>query len=179
MWRPSIPLSEMSSVSDTSLLVILSAFPGSTVTNILLGALVLVAAAAYTFYCASPMRLTRILVAAISAAEKKYFDAIEDGVLSRSDVQTAEKIASLQIKVSNIREDTLRNSLSYRTSFYAFLKGRTFTILYCIRDVRTLETHIEILKEVRLRAFEPDLPTSESATRTVSVRQRPLKIQRV
>ncbi|KAJ7491967.1 hypothetical protein FB451DRAFT_1551426 [Mycena latifolia] len=164
----------MSCLSETSLSLLASAPPTSTETYILLGALVFTATA-YIVYYASPARLTPILVAAIAETEKTYLEALEAGVLPKSDANMAATLTSLQIKASNIREATLRHSLSYRTALCAFLKGRTLTVLYCIRDVRRLEIHIEarlyfsILKETRLRAADP---ASESATRTVSLRQR-------
>ncbi|KAJ7491970.1 hypothetical protein FB451DRAFT_1501240 [Mycena latifolia] len=174
----------MSCLSETSLSLLASAPPTtSNATYILLGALVFTAVA-YIVYYASPTRLTPILVTAIAETEKTYLEALEAGVLPKSDADTATTLTSLQIKVSNIREATLRHSLSYRAALCAFLKGRTLTVLYCIRDVHRLETHIEarlyfsvsffdelltciaspqILKEAHLRAADP---ASESATRT-------------
>jgi len=58
---------------------------------------------------------------------------------------------SLQLKVSAIVEETLQNSLSWRTALRAFLGGRTFTLLRCIREVQRFETRIKILKESELR----------------------------
>ncbi|KAJ7491983.1 hypothetical protein FB451DRAFT_1388424 [Mycena latifolia] len=116
--------------------------PPTSTTKILLGVLGFTAVA-YIVYYASPARLTPILVSAIAKTEKTYFEALEAGVLPKSDANTAATLTSLQIKVSNIRETTLRHSLSYRATLGAFLTGHTFTILHCIRDVRRLETHIE------------------------------------
>ncbi|KAJ7491981.1 hypothetical protein FB451DRAFT_1551433 [Mycena latifolia] len=159
----------MSSLSETSLSLFASAPPPtSTPTNILLGALSLIATA-YIVHYASPTRLTRVLVATIAETEKTYLEALEAGVLPKSDADTATTLTSLQIKVSSIRETTLRHSLSYRATLGAFLTGHSFTVLHCIRDVRRLETHIEILKETRLRASDP---ASESAMRMVLVRRR-------
>ncbi|KAJ7491962.1 hypothetical protein FB451DRAFT_1501207 [Mycena latifolia] len=138
-----VPRPGMSCLSGTSLSLLASAPPPtSTAANILLGALVFTAAA-YTVYYTSPTRLTPILVAAIAETEKTYFEALEAGVLPKSDADTATTLTSLQIKVSNIREVTLRHSLSYRATLGAFLTGHSFTVLHCIRDVRRLEIHIE------------------------------------
>ncbi|KAJ7435824.1 hypothetical protein FB451DRAFT_1379216 [Mycena latifolia] len=146
----------MSSLSETSLSLLAPAPPPtSTAANILLAALVLTATA-YIVHYASPMRLTRVLVTAIAETEKTYLVAIEAGVLPKSDADTAATLTSLQLKVSSIREATLRHSLSYRAALGAFLTGHTFTILHCIRD---------ILKEACLRASDP---ASESAMRMVS-----------
>ncbi|KAJ7803049.1 hypothetical protein B0H13DRAFT_2494769 [Mycena leptocephala] len=89
------------------------------------------------------MRLARVLVAAIVATEKTYLEALETGLLSASDVHTAEMLPTLELKASAIREGTLRNSLSLGSTFREFFAGRTFTLLLCIREVRALETHIE------------------------------------
>ncbi|KAJ7491956.1 hypothetical protein FB451DRAFT_1216463, partial [Mycena latifolia] len=165
----------MSSLSETSLSLLAPAPPPtSTAANILLGALVLTATA-YVVRYASPTRLTRVLVAAIAETEKTYLEAIEAGVLPKSDADKAATLArcvhACLIRVSSIREATLRHSLSYRAALGAFLTGHTFTILHCIRDVRRLETRIEILKEARLRSSDP---ASGSAMRMVSVRRRHL-----
>jgi hypothetical protein len=43
-----------------------------------------------------------------------------------------------------MREASLHNSLSLRSAFREFCGGHTFTLLGCIREVRVLETHIEV-----------------------------------
>ncbi|KAJ7465521.1 hypothetical protein FB451DRAFT_1486958, partial [Mycena latifolia] len=180
-----VPRPGMSCLSGTTLSLLASAPPPtSAVTNILLGALVFTTVA-YIVYYASPTRLMHILVASIAATERTYFEAIEAGVLPKSDADTAATLTSLQIKVSNIHEMTLRHSLSYRTTLGAFLTGHSFTVLDCIRDICRLEAHPpfriffrrvahryivspQILKEARLRASDP---ASKSAMRMVSVRR--------
>ncbi|KAJ6484949.1 hypothetical protein DFH09DRAFT_1106441 [Mycena vulgaris] len=157
----------MSSLSEASLTTLASAPPpSSTTSEVFLGVLGLTLAAS-TIHYASPMRLTRDLVAAFADAENTYFEAVEAGVLSNSDVHTADMMFSLQIKVSHLREASLRHSLSYRTTISEFLKGRTLTLLHCIREVRALEAHIEILKEEQLRALD-----SRIGAGTVSLRRR-------
>ncbi|KAJ7917581.1 hypothetical protein B0H13DRAFT_2322324 [Mycena leptocephala] len=84
-----------------------------------------------------------VLVTAIASIEKTYFDVLETGLLSPSDVYMAEMLHTLQITVSEIREASLRNSLSLHSTFRECLNGHTFTILHCIREVWMLETHIE------------------------------------
>jgi hypothetical protein len=81
----------MSSIPESSLSFLASdsAPLTSTATKVLLTAVGL-SIAAYTIRCASPMRQTRILVAAITDTEKAYLEAIEAGV---SDVPTAEELA--------------------------------------------------------------------------------------
>ncbi|KAJ6527204.1 hypothetical protein DFH09DRAFT_1094872 [Mycena vulgaris] len=147
----------MSSLSETSLTILASTPPTSSTTNkVLFGVFVLTMAACIVHY-ASPMRLTRVLVAAIAEAEKTYLEAVEAGVLSKYDVHMGGTLTSLRFKVSHIRETSLRNSLSYRTAFCEFIKGRTLTLLQCIGEVRGVETHIEILKEEQLRDFYPHI----------------------
>ncbi|KAJ6527231.1 hypothetical protein DFH09DRAFT_1285708 [Mycena vulgaris] len=120
-----------------------------------------------TIYYTSPMRLTRVLVAAIAHTEAIYLEALEAGVLSNSDVHTPEIMSSLQLKVSHLREASLRHSLSYSTTVSEFLKGRMLTLLQCIWEVRALETRIEILKEEQLRALD-----SRIGVGTISLRRR-------
>jgi hypothetical protein len=66
--------------------------PGSTNTTILI--LVLVFVAAGTIHYASPLRLTRVLVTAIANLEKTYLEALETGLLSASDIDTAEMLST-------------------------------------------------------------------------------------
>ncbi|KAJ6527252.1 hypothetical protein DFH09DRAFT_1328216 [Mycena vulgaris] len=157
----------MSSLSETSLSLLASAPPpSSTTSKVLFGGLALTLALCAIYY-ASPMRLTLVLIAAIAHTETIYLEALEAGVLSNADVHTAEMMSSLQLKVSHLREASLRHSLSYSTTVSAFLKGRTLTLLQCIREVRALETRIEILKEEQLRALDSRLGVG-----TVSLRRR-------
>ncbi|KAJ7117777.1 hypothetical protein C8R44DRAFT_738652 [Mycena epipterygia] len=160
----------MSALSETTLSVLASAPPTSTTAKINIGVVIL-ALATFIIYCASPMHLTCVLVAAIKDAEETYLEAIETGALSKSDVHITAMMTSLQIKVSTIREASLRNSLSLCGALGAFFKGRSFTILKCIREVGDLEAHIEILKEEHLR--DPASLALGTVARTVSLRQRP------
>ncbi|KAJ7696489.1 hypothetical protein B0H17DRAFT_1197996 [Mycena rosella] len=155
----------MASITEASLSLVASASPTSTATKVLFGVLALTAATS-AIHCASPTRLTRVLVFDIANTERTYLQAIEAGML-KSDVHIAENLTRLQITASTIREDTLRNSLSYRAALCAFFKGRSLTVMHCIRDVRALGTRIEILKEEQLR-----VPASENAMQAVSRRHR-------
>ncbi|KAJ7117801.1 hypothetical protein C8R44DRAFT_879338 [Mycena epipterygia] len=143
--------------------------PTSTTTKVIFVAL-LVSSLACLIHFASPMRLTRILVAVIDNVTNTYLEAIEAGVLSKSDVHTAAMLSSLQIKVSHIREESLRSSLSRFRALCDFFKGRTLTVLGTIRGVHELEAHIEILREEHLR--DPNYLALGTATRTVALRQR-------
>ncbi|KAJ7931664.1 hypothetical protein B0H13DRAFT_2524510 [Mycena leptocephala] len=120
--------------------------PASTITStaILVAPLVLAVVAGIVHYV-SPPRLTRVLVVDIANVEKIYLEALETGLLSTSDINTAEMLSLLQLKVSQIREASLRNSLSHSGTLREFFGGCTFTLLRCIREVRVLETHIENL----------------------------------
>ncbi|KAJ7814993.1 hypothetical protein B0H13DRAFT_450262 [Mycena leptocephala] len=153
---------------DTSLSILASDLPDSSTTKFMIVVFVVAAIAPALIYYSSPMRLTRVLVAAITATEKTYIEAVETGLLSTSSVDTAATLSTLQSKVSKIREATLRNSCSNWKAFCGFFKGRVFTILLCIREVRDLETHIEILKETRLCESNLD-PLS---MRAISLRRR-------
>ncbi|KAJ7696486.1 hypothetical protein B0H17DRAFT_1329168 [Mycena rosella] len=159
----------MVSIAENSLSLITSVPPTINMNKVLVGVVVLTVAA-FTIHRASPIRLTRNLVAAIADAEKTYLEALEAGV-SNSELHTAERLSSLQLKVSTIHEATLCNSLSYRAAFCAFLKGHSLTVLYSIREVREFETHIEIMKESHLRALDPHT-VAEAVTRAVSLRRR-------
>ncbi|KAJ7931638.1 hypothetical protein B0H13DRAFT_2263456, partial [Mycena leptocephala] len=138
-----IPKFGMSSLPELEacLSILLSALPAPSNTNITILILVLAFVAAGIMHYTSPLCPTRSLV------EKIYLDALETGLLSTSDIDTAEMVSILQLKVSKIREVSLRNSLSHSGTLLGFCGGHTVTLLCCIREVRMLETHIEILKE--------------------------------
>jgi hypothetical protein len=143
-----------------SILLSVLPVPGGTITNTAV-LLVVVLVAAGIMHYASPLRLTRVLIGAITSVEKIYLEALETGLLSASDLHTVEMLStcaslpfinlihsqqpvSLQLKVSKIRETSLRNSLSHSRTLREFFAGRTFTLLCCIREVKALETHIEV-----------------------------------
>ncbi|KAJ7224093.1 hypothetical protein GGX14DRAFT_556985 [Mycena pura] len=131
----------MSTISESSLSLVASTLPQSSSTQTMLLGFLTLAFAGSIMYCASPMRLTNVLVAAMANAEKTYLEALEIGAL---DFHTVEMMASLQSKVSSIRETTLRNSLSRRTALGQFLTVHIFTLVQCIHEIRGLETHIEV-----------------------------------
>ncbi|KAJ7718705.1 hypothetical protein B0H14DRAFT_2643243 [Mycena olivaceomarginata] len=119
---------------------------------------------------ASPQRLTCVLLDQMARLKRNHLAGIENGTLSACDVHIAETLAILQLKVSDIREASLHSSLSNYAMLCDILKGRTFTILHCIHEIRALETHIElimvteqILKESHVR----EIISRRLATETV------------
>jgi hypothetical protein len=67
--------------------------PGSTI-NTIFGVLFMLVVAAGIMHYASPSRLTRVLVTAMASVEKIYLDALETGLLSASDIDTAEMLST-------------------------------------------------------------------------------------
>ncbi|KAJ7917594.1 hypothetical protein B0H13DRAFT_2322341 [Mycena leptocephala] len=144
--------------------------PGSTINTTIFGVGFMLVIAAGIIHYASPPRLTRVLVTAIANVETIYLEALETGLLSASDIDTAEILSTMQLKVSKIREASLRSSLSHAGTLRKFFNGYTFTLLRCIREVRTLEIRIEILKESQLR--EDNLHPFANRVRSVCLRRR-------
>ncbi|KAJ7814992.1 hypothetical protein B0H13DRAFT_2293503 [Mycena leptocephala] len=164
---------------DAALSILASDLPDNSTAKAVAAILLIALITAALLYYLSPMRLTRVLVAAIVTTEKTYLEALETGLLSGSDVHTAEVLSTLELKASAIREGTLRNSLSLGLTLREFCAGRTFALLRCIREVHELETHIEvvkpnlfekILKEARLRG--DNLYLFANRARVVSLRRR-------
>ncbi|KAJ6519004.1 hypothetical protein C8R45DRAFT_1085072 [Mycena sanguinolenta] len=120
---------------------ILSTNPTSTPLGLLL-----VGVVGGKIYYTSPMRLTRVLVAAIADTEKTYLTAAENGVFCAStDKDAAERLSILQLRVSTIRETSLRSSLSPFSALFDLLNiPRTVSVLRCLGEVRGLRTHIEV-----------------------------------
>ncbi|KAF7370465.1 hypothetical protein MSAN_00678300 [Mycena sanguinolenta] len=155
----------MSSIPEASLSVF-----ASNSTPIPWGVLVASVAVA-GIYFVSPMRLTRVLVIAIADAEKSYLAAVENGVLSAStEIDTGERLSMLQLKVSTIRETSLRSSLSTFSALCdMFNIRRSVAVLRCLAEVRGLGTYIEISNESQLREIS-SRPLSNRMT--ISLRQR-------
>ncbi|KAJ7213047.1 hypothetical protein GGX14DRAFT_620006 [Mycena pura] len=140
----------MSSISES--LAVASAPTNTPVQTILI---TLVLGIAGTMYYASPSRLTRIMVAAIASADETYFEALESGALSgatsgvrieditRRMSRSAHSLPAEKTTLSEIRETTLRNSLSCRAAFHQYLTGHPFTLVQCIWEVRDLQAQIE------------------------------------
>ncbi|KAJ7326333.1 hypothetical protein DFH08DRAFT_941004, partial [Mycena albidolilacea] len=114
----------------------------------LLIAFLVVAGTTMIIYSMLPLGLADTLITLITEAEETYIEAHRMGILSAADT---EMLAILQLEVSTVTESTLRNSLSWRAALRDFLHGRTFTLLWWIREVKQFETHIKILKESQLR----------------------------
>jgi hypothetical protein len=53
-------------------------------------------------------------------------------------------LVSLQLKVSKLREQSLQGSRSPWRTIFAFFKGKTFSVLLCIWEVRDFETQIKV-----------------------------------
>ncbi|KAJ7224085.1 hypothetical protein GGX14DRAFT_386888 [Mycena pura] len=139
-------------MSASDFLPLLTSLPASgAATNAIAAVFALIITTLF-IHCASPMRLTDVLVIAMDETEKTYVDAFEMGVRPIFDNGIAKTMTRLQIQVSDIRAASLRQSLSYRSGLWQFFKGRTFTLLCCIWEVQSLKTHIEIMKEEHLRA---------------------------
>ncbi|KAJ7252693.1 hypothetical protein C8J57DRAFT_1238036 [Mycena rebaudengoi] len=80
-----------------------------------------------------------------------YIRAVKTGLVP-GNIDT-DALFKLQIKVSELYEESLRNYLSGRKMFAEFLQGRTLVLYGCIRDVQDLKTRIEISKEEQLRTL--------------------------
>ncbi|KAJ6518966.1 hypothetical protein C8R45DRAFT_918062 [Mycena sanguinolenta] len=101
-----------------------------------------------TIYYTSPLRLTRVLIAALADTEKKHLAAVENGVFCVStDVDVAERLALLQLKASTLHETSLRSSLTPLSTLYdMFNLRRSVTVLRCLGEVRRIGTFIEVRK---------------------------------
>ncbi|KAJ7251261.1 hypothetical protein C8J57DRAFT_1723167 [Mycena rebaudengoi] len=150
--------------SETSLSFLSSILPNSTA-NTIIGASILATVTALVIHHISPTRLTHVLVTLIHETDAIYIHAIEAGLEVDTDA-----LFKLQIKVSQLHEESLRNSLSTRKIVAEFLRGRSLALYRCIRDVQDLKIQIEISKEEQLRILNPT--GAETAAWTMSARRR-------
>jgi type II secretory pathway pseudopilin PulG len=79
---------------DAALSILASDLPDHSTATAVAAILLIAVIAAALLYYVSPMRLTRVLAAAIVATEKTYLEALETGLLSASDVHTAEMLST-------------------------------------------------------------------------------------
>ncbi|KAJ7251262.1 hypothetical protein C8J57DRAFT_1666294 [Mycena rebaudengoi] len=105
----------------------------------------------------SPTRLTRVLVALMHETDATYIGAMEARVIP-CDVD-AEALSKLQIKISELRKQSLGNSLSTRKMLAEFLRGRSLSLYRWIRDVQDLKTQIEVHISTRSRELSVIIST--------------------
>ncbi|KAJ7463868.1 hypothetical protein B0H11DRAFT_1922798 [Mycena galericulata] len=132
----------MSPISESSTSLFSAALPTSTTKFILITSIL--ACFGFIIHAISPARLTRVLLSALAAAEDSYIQAVEGRSFHHCQYHaaTAERLAS--------------------TSNCA---------LRCIREVRALETDMEILKEGQLRELSLEAAMA-AVERTISMRRR-------
>ncbi|KAJ7199267.1 hypothetical protein C8J57DRAFT_1262022 [Mycena rebaudengoi] len=128
----------MSSMGEASLTFVSSSLPNNTA-NKIIGASILTAVT--WIHHISPTRLTRVLVTLMHETDTSYIRAVEAGLVF-SDVD-ADALFKLQIKVSQLHEESLKNSLSTPKMLEEFFRGRSLVLYQCIRDARDLKTRIE------------------------------------
>jgi hypothetical protein len=80
---------------DASLSILASNFPDTSRTKFMIVVLVVSVIVLALIYYSSPMRLTRVLVAAITDVEKTYLEALETALVSPSDIDMVEIFVSL------------------------------------------------------------------------------------
>ncbi|KAJ7509935.1 hypothetical protein B0H11DRAFT_1261724 [Mycena galericulata] len=158
-------------LNESSASFLTAALPTSTPAKIIL-IVSTIACMAYIICIISPAHLTCILVSSLTTAEHALLHTVESGTFRSEYAALAERLTSLQLDVSLLREASLCDSLSYWAPFSQFFKfRRALAILRCIQEVRTLETDIEILKEFQLRELPIEASTA-AAARTISMRRR-------
>jgi predicted MPP superfamily phosphohydrolase len=79
---------------DAALSFLASDLPDNSTAQAVAVILLIAVIAAALLHYLSPMRLARVLVAAIAATEKIYLEGLETGLLSVSDVHTAEMLST-------------------------------------------------------------------------------------
>ncbi|KAJ7252604.1 hypothetical protein C8J57DRAFT_1661704 [Mycena rebaudengoi] len=136
----------MSSMNETSLSFFSSILPNNNA-NTIIGAAIITTVTVLIIHHISPTRLTNLLVALMHETDTIYIGAMEAGLVP-ADIDTAEALSKLQIEVSELHEETLKNS-----------------------DVQDLKTRIEISKEEQLRNLN-SVGTGTAAAWTMSARRR-------
>ncbi|KAJ7805740.1 hypothetical protein B0H14DRAFT_2772788, partial [Mycena olivaceomarginata] len=128
------PFSSKLSQLDREMAVIIEQ-PVSTLASMLptklLIAFLVVAGTTMIIYSILPLGLADTLITLITEAEETYIEAHRMGILSAADTEMLAMCAT---------------SFALRD----FLHGRTFTLLWWIREVKQFETHIKVTVSFRL-----------------------------
>ncbi|KAF8189535.1 hypothetical protein K438DRAFT_1763743 [Mycena galopus ATCC 62051] len=73
-----------------------------------------------------------------------YYRSTEAGLLGQCNTETHAELSQLQTKASELREQSLRASISSWDGLQAFCRGLSFKIMRCTRDAKNLKIRIEV-----------------------------------
>ncbi|KAJ7622925.1 hypothetical protein DFH06DRAFT_1447129 [Mycena polygramma] len=156
---------------NSSLPILASAVPTSTKAVV---TVIAVGIAAALIYYTSPARLTRVLVDAMTVAEKTYLEAFETGLLAASDVFTiGTSLSRLQLKVSEIRQETLHDSRSNWKELCGFLKATVSPFTVASGRFAISRLTLRLVCHFTLAHF-PCL--ARSPTKMLAVRETPFSV---
>ncbi|KAJ7723512.1 hypothetical protein DFH07DRAFT_855786 [Mycena maculata] len=98
--------------------------------------------------------VTRNLDAVMASAEWMYFSSAEAGLFDQCDDNIAKDLSQLQVIASELREQSLRASLSCWDHLQAYCGGLPLRIIHCTGDAKILKTRIGIAREAGLRSIK-------------------------
>jgi len=85
-----------------------------------------------------------------------YYKSAEAGLLGQCSEEIHKELSQLQKKASELREQSLRASVTLWDGVQAFCRGLSFQIMRCTGDAKGLKTRIEIALEAGLRSQNKD-----------------------
>ncbi|KAJ6581737.1 hypothetical protein B0H19DRAFT_1061253 [Mycena capillaripes] len=141
----------MPAISEVPISTVASDLPNNLSIKALV-AIIIVIVVTVIIHCASPKRLTDILIVAMAQLKTTSSDAFEAGHLSASEI---ERLRLIKHKVCIIQAETLDDSRSYLGTIDGFLKGRIFTVLLCIWEVQDLEMYIKVAEQIQSLTPQP------------------------
>ncbi|KAJ6481741.1 hypothetical protein C8R45DRAFT_310979 [Mycena sanguinolenta] len=140
----------MPAIAEQAIFTVASETPTKALVIILFAT----AAAASVIYSLWPSRLTPVLLSAIHETSKIYGEAYRMSLRSSNEAE----MSRLRRKVFDAVDETQRNTQTWPAALCDFLCGRTFTLLYCIYEVKSFGARITMLKEVAQLRIENNLP---------------------
>ncbi|KAF7370445.1 hypothetical protein MSAN_00676200 [Mycena sanguinolenta] len=168
----------MPTISETSLSLLSQSDP-PTLPWTFIAILLVIGVAAAGFYYASPTRLTGVLVSALINVENAYLASEENGLAHSDDVDIEERLTVLQLEVCTFCDTSLRVSLSpifpLSVLYDMFNIRRSIAVLRCLREVRSLGTHIEIFHEAQRREITS---TSEASSQCPLTKRASISLRR-
>ncbi|KAJ7108012.1 hypothetical protein C8R43DRAFT_198741 [Mycena crocata] len=146
---------DVSAVSnEASILTSLSNLLPSAALHALLGCIFILALLVYAIRTTSLPKATEDLQSAIASTEWIYYSSVEAGLFDQSQDEIRRDLAELQKKASELREESLRASLTVGGGVRAFCWGLSFKVMQCTKDIKILKTNIEIYREEGLRNID-------------------------
>ncbi|KAJ7841266.1 hypothetical protein B0H13DRAFT_2415054 [Mycena leptocephala] len=142
-----ITMAEVSTVSnETSILASLNNLLPNTASRVLLVCVFIFALLLYLLRRWALPKVTDKLGAMMCEVEWIYYRYAEAGLFGKGNEEIHGQLSQLQSNASELREESLRASVSSWSGICAFCRGLSFKIMRCTGEARRLRTQIDVCR---------------------------------